>query len=138
MSGWAFLDILDRLAELSQPDTGVRWITLTGLDGYRSCVALDDARKPEVLLADRLAGEPLGVGQGAPCRLITPRQYGYKSVKHVVLMEYCNRYDDGSARWASHPRGRVDREERSAWLPGWTWRRIWPRVVEHRRRNLDA
>ena len=37
-----------------------------GLDRYRSVVEIDDALAPDVLLADRLDGEPLTPAHGAP------------------------------------------------------------------------
>lgn len=111
-----------------------RWVTFTGLDGYRACLRLYDALAPDVLLADRLAGAPLGAGHGSPARLVAPAHYGYKSVKHLCVIEYSRNYDPGSARWAAHPRGRVAPEERSRYLPGPAWRLIWRALLPKVRR----
>ncbi|WP_203920254.1 molybdopterin-dependent oxidoreductase [Rugosimonospora africana] len=114
-----------------------RWVTVIGLDGYRACIRLDDALADDVLLADHLAGAPLGAEHGAPLRLVAPAHYGYKSVKHVCAIEYRRDYDPGSAHWAAHPRGRVAREERSRYLPGPLWRLIWRAVLPKVRRLYD-
>ncbi|TCP46780.1 molybdopterin-dependent oxidoreductase-like protein [Tamaricihabitans halophyticus] len=131
-SGVSFRAVHELLAERVQPHPGCRWVRFTGLDGYRSCLALDDALADDVLLADALNGQQLTVDEGAPARLVAPAHYGYKSVRHVCAIEYLRAYDSGSARWLGHPRARVAREERSRFLPGRAWRPIWrallPRV----------
>lgn len=101
------------------------WVCFIGLDGYRACLRLDDALADDVLLADRLDGRPLGFDHGAPVRLVAPAHYGYKSVKHLTSIRYRETYDPGPAGFMAHPRGRVDREERSRFLPGPLWRPVW-------------
>jgi DMSO/TMAO reductase YedYZ molybdopterin-dependent catalytic subunit len=41
-----------------------------------------------LLLADRLNGAKLTPDHGAPPRLVAPMHYGYKSVKHLTVLEY--------------------------------------------------
>jgi len=41
------------------------------------------------------------------------------------MIELRRHYDPGVDGWRCHPRGRVDREERSRYLPGWAWRHVW-------------
>lgn len=135
--GVLFRDVHAALAARVGVARSARWITVTGLDGYRACLRLDDAIGHDVLLADRLAGAPLSVGNGAPVRLVAPAHYGYKSVKHVCAIEYRRDYDPGSARWAAHPRGRVANEERSRYLPGAAWRLIWRTLLPRVRRLYD-
>ncbi|WP_245617394.1 molybdopterin-dependent oxidoreductase [Amycolatopsis taiwanensis] len=113
------------------------WVSVKGLDGYHACLRLDDALADDVLLADRLDGAPLPTEHGAPLRLVAPAHYGYKSVKHVCAIEYRRTYSPGSARWAAHPRGRVEREERSRYLPGPFWRVIWRAALPRVRRRYD-
>ncbi|RJQ81812.1 hypothetical protein D5S17_04370 [Pseudonocardiaceae bacterium YIM PH 21723] len=98
------------------------------LDGYRSCQRL----------AGHLGGEPLRAEHGAPIRLVSSAQYAYKSVKHVIAIEYRRDYDPGPARWAAHPRGRVEHEERSRFLPGPLWRPIWRAVLPGVRRRFGC
>ena len=53
----------------------VRWSGVRFAD-----LPLEDLLAPDVLLADRLEGQPLPVAHGAPLRLVAPAHYGYKSV----------------------------------------------------------
>jgi DMSO/TMAO reductase YedYZ molybdopterin-dependent catalytic subunit len=127
-SGVAFADLWRWLPEVA--DLGdVRWLGLTGADGWRACLSLSDALAADVLLADRLNGEPLPIDHGAPLRLVAPAHYGYKSVKHVTAMTLLTDYRAGTAAWAEHPRARVAEEERSRGLPGWAYRRIYRAIM---------
>lgn len=123
--GVPFAAVHELVTGLVRPHPRATWVTVTGLDGYRACLRLDDALADDVLLADSLDGEPLTGPHGAPLRLVVPRSYGYKSVRHVCALDYRLAYDAGSAGWLAHPRGRVDREERSRLLPGPVWRAVW-------------
>jgi DMSO/TMAO reductase YedYZ molybdopterin-dependent catalytic subunit len=136
-SGWRFSDVYARLAERATPRTGVRWVVLAGLDGFRACLALADALAPDVLLADRLDGDPLPVAHGAPLRLVAPAHYGYKSVKHLAHIELSRGYRPGSAGWREHPRGRVGAEERSRGLPGPAARLLWRAALPTVRRAFE-
>src|SRR5205807_1379906 len=73
-----------------------------------------------VVLADRLDGEPLSLEHGAPFRLVVPDLYAYKSVKHVSTIRLRKDFRRGLAdrQTLSHPRGRVALEERGRGLPG--------------------
>ncbi|MFL6129903.1 MAG: molybdopterin-dependent oxidoreductase [Mycobacteriales bacterium] len=133
-SGVRLRDVLERLAEQVEPRPDARWLRLTGLDGYWTCLRIDDATAEEVLLADRLAGEPLPPAHGAPVRVVAPAHYGYKSVKHLVGIDFLRRYAAGPAGWKGHPRGRVAEEERSRLLPGAVWRRVWRSTLPFLRR----
>ncbi|MFC7546483.1 molybdopterin-dependent oxidoreductase [Plantactinospora sp. GCM10030261] len=135
--GVPFAAVLAYLTELVRPHRDVRWVTLTGLDGYRACLRLDDATAPDVLLADTLDGAPLDLAAGAPVRLVAPEHYGYKSVRHVAAIDFRTRYDSGSAGWLAHPRARVAREERSRGLPGVLWRPVWRWSQPRVRRRYD-
>jgi len=136
--GVPFRAVHDALAARVGISPAARWVTFTGLDGYRACLRLDDALADGVLLADRLAGAPLGADHGAPVRLVAPAHYGYKSVKHVSAIAYRRGYEPGSARWAAHPRGRVAHEERSRYLPGPAWRLIWRTLLPTVRRGYGS
>jgi len=109
----------DVLVSRFRPHPDVAWITCFGDDGYRATLALEDALSEDVLLADQLDGEPLGVVHGAALRLVSPAQYGYKSVKHVSGLALRRRPPERLSYGLEHPRGRVDREERHAFLPPW-------------------
>lgn len=127
--GVPFREVHEVLRRRVEPHPKCRWVVFAGLDGFRSCLALDDALAADVLLADSLAGQPLDADAGAPLRLVAPAHYGYKSVRHVCAIEYVTSYDGGSAGWKAHRRGRVELEERSALLRGRIWRPLFRRFV---------
>ncbi len=124
-SGVLLREVLGRLTDVVCPHPRARWLLATGLDGFAARLRLDDALADDVLLADALDGAPLPTAHGAPVRLVAPSHYGYKSVKHLVCLEYRLADPGGSAGWKEHPRGRVAHEERSRLLPGPLWRRAW-------------
>lgn len=136
-SGLAAGDVIGELVRLVRPHPAVRWVHLRGLDGFGACLLLEDAVAGDVLLADRMGGEPLPVEHGAPLRLVAPAHYGYKSVKHLCAIEFRRRYRAGPAGWMEHPRARVATEERSRALPGRWYRPLWRTLVPTVRRAHD-
>ena len=139
--GVAFADVYGevvapRLADASH----VTHVVFEGLDGYRSVVRLEDALGDDVLLADRLDGRPLDGDHGAPVRLVSPRQYGFISTKHLCRIELhhaephvplhpsrrIRRFLD---LVKPHPRARVEREERHRYLPAALVRPLYRRLV---------
>lgn len=107
------------------PHAAATQVALRGQDGARTAMLLEDLMASDVLLADRLNGEPLSVDHGAPLRLIAPAHYGYKSVKHLCGVE-CHSpaadYRVSGFRFMDHPRARVAFEERGRGVPGWLLR----------------
>jgi DMSO/TMAO reductase YedYZ molybdopterin-dependent catalytic subunit len=93
-----------------RPAEDVSWLRLTGLDGASATVALEDALRDDVLLADSLGGEPLTLVHGAPIRFVSPSQYAYKSVKHLASIELS--VDQPVLGDDEHPRARIAFEER--------------------------
>ncbi|SHF99911.1 molybdopterin-dependent oxidoreductase [Streptoalloteichus hindustanus] len=136
--GVPFREAHEWLTGKVKPHPRCAWVVFVGLDGYRSCLRLDDALAEDVLLVDSLDGRPLTVELGAPLRLVAPAHYGYKSVRHVCAVEYRLKYDAGPGGWKGHPRGRVAHEERSRLLPGWLWRSVWRRALPLARRRYEA
>jgi len=124
-SGVRFRDVWETFTT-PKPDTAGDYglVVLRCQDGYRTSLPLADLLAPEVLLADRLNGQPLSVEHGAPIRLVAPAHYGYKSAKHLIGIEF--RADDRSYRpllgLLDHPRARVALEERGRVFPGWILR----------------
>ena len=100
----------DLVVPRCQPSQDVAWLHLVGVDGGAAVVALEDALHDDVLLADSLDGEPLTLVHGAPIRFVSPAQYAYKSVKHLVSVEMSVEQPPLGAD--EHPRARVALEER--------------------------
>lgn len=85
-------------------------------DRRRTAFTWQDAVADDVLVATGLNGAPLDDRHGAPLRLVAPGQYGYKSVKHLVGIDF--RADEPRADPKEHLRARVDFEERHPRLRG--------------------
>ena len=121
------------------PEPGVSHILFEGADGFRATLALEDAFDEDVLLADQLGGTALGRDHGAPVRLLSPKQYGYKSTKHLCCIELRTREPaDGHRKPVlrilvglvkPHPRARVSEQERHRYLPAWVVRGIYRKLI---------
>ena len=122
--------------------TTVTHLSFAGLDGYASVVTLEDALADDVLLAERLDGQPLDLDHGAPVRLVSPAQYGFMSTKHLCRIEVHTREPRGvrAAHPFSrlmlhgplvkrHPRARVWEEERHPYLPARLLRPLYHLVI---------
>ena len=124
--GFRFKDVWDTfVAPHVQPVSEHRLAVLRCQDGYRTALPLADLLKPDVLIVDRLNGQPLTLEHGAPVRLIAPAHYGYKSAKHLRSIELWpedREYRPLMPRLMDHPRARVAVEERGRFLPGWLLR----------------
>jgi len=94
------------------PAADAQCVVVEGLDGARAVLLLEDALASDVVLADRLDGGPLDLAHGAPLRLVSPRQYGYKSIKHVHRIEVHLTPPTSAYGPKEHLRARVDAEER--------------------------
>lgn len=124
--GVRFADFYRRFVEPAlEPGTTVTHLAFEGLDGAASVVELRDALADDVLLADRLNGRRLDGDHGAPIRLVSPRQYGFISTKHLCLVEVCaalpaHRLGTGilDRLIEGHPRARVWHEERHGRVAG--------------------
>lgn len=105
---------------LIEPGASISHVVFEGLDGFRSIVLLEDALADDVLIADRLDGQPLNSDHGAPVRLVSPSQYGFVNIKHLCHIEFHTSEPPVPDRFspvAAHPRARVWQEERHRFLP---------------------
>ena len=59
-----------------------------GYDTYPTNVAIEEALKPDVLLAHTVYGMPLEKEHGGPCRMITPQLYAWKGSKWIKRIEF--------------------------------------------------
>jgi DMSO/TMAO reductase YedYZ molybdopterin-dependent catalytic subunit len=114
-----------------QPGTSVTHVVCRGLDGWESVMTIEDALADDVLIAENLNGHPLDGDHGAPVRLVSPRQYGYVSVKHLCRIEVLTaapKRAEGPL-FRTHPRGRVWEEERHGLLPAWVVRPVYRTLI---------
>ena len=93
-------------------------------DGLSAVFVTEDLTHPDVLLATHLDGEPLNRRHGAPLRLVSPGQYGYKNAKHLVAIDFRHDEPESTLGAKEHLRARVAEEERHSSLPSWAVR--WP------------
>jgi len=133
-SGWRFRDFYEQLVvPRVQPEAGATLVVLRAQDGLAQSLPLEDLLAPDVLLADRLDGEPLDVAHGAPLRLVAPAHYGCKSVRHLNAVEFwrdARHYRfPGPRLLMNHPRARVMHEERGRVFPPWVFRSVFPAMV---------
>ena len=107
------------------PAVGFALVEARGRDGYKVVLCLEDLLGDEVLLARELDGNPLDARHGAPLRVVSPAQYGYKSVKHLTGLRLRGERPPGRLE---HLRGRVALEERHDRVPGnllrWPYRAL--------------
>lgn len=139
--GVAFETFYDTVIKPSlQLETSIAHVVFGGLDGYQSLVSIEDALADDVLIADRLDGAPLDGDHGAPARLVSPKQYGFVSTKHLCRIELhtrepARRYHRspltqlGLQLVKPHPRARVWHEERHRYLPAWAVRPVYHRII---------
>jgi DMSO/TMAO reductase YedYZ molybdopterin-dependent catalytic subunit len=82
--GVRLADLLDR-AGVQPEGTALRF---TSFDGeYTESLTLGQARRPDVIVAYELEGDPIGSDHGGPVRLYVAPMYGYKSAKWLDGIE---------------------------------------------------
>jgi DMSO/TMAO reductase YedYZ molybdopterin-dependent catalytic subunit len=82
--GFRFGDLLEDV----KPLKAAKAVRFDCHDKWYEYMSLEEMAAPRVLLALRMAGEPLTDQHGAPLRLIDPARYGYKSCKLITKMTF--------------------------------------------------
>ena len=79
---------LGHLLDLAGPTRQATAVRLTSFDGtYTESLTLDQARRPDVLVALQMLGAPVTHDHGGPVRLYVAPMYGYKSLKWLSGIE---------------------------------------------------
>lgn len=83
---WIGVRLADLLA-LAAPTEAAVHLMCHAYDGYTTNVALEEALKPDVLLAHTVDGRELAIEHGGPVRMITPQLYAWKGAKWISRVE---------------------------------------------------
>lgn len=76
--------LVSQLLDLARPRPGAKAVSFDSADGiYVDSLTLDEAHRPDVLLAHHINGAALSQDRGAALRLVIPFMFGYKGVKWV-------------------------------------------------------
>ena len=74
--------LLSTLLDRAGADSDQHALRFFSYDGaYTESLTMSQARRPDVLVADRIDGGPIGRRHGGPARLLVAPMYGYKSCK---------------------------------------------------------
>jgi DMSO/TMAO reductase YedYZ molybdopterin-dependent catalytic subunit len=84
---WKGVRFID-LAAVAIPKDTATHILCHGFDNYTTNISLEEALKPDVLLAHTVEGQPLPKEHGGPVRMITPQLYAWKGSKWISRIEF--------------------------------------------------
>jgi DMSO/TMAO reductase YedYZ molybdopterin-dependent catalytic subunit len=88
--------LLSDLLDAAGVEAGATALTFTSFDGaYTESLTMDQARRPDVLVATTMYGKPIEPKHGAPVRLIVAPMYGYKSIKWLSGIDVVNKVVPG-------------------------------------------
>ncbi len=87
---WVGVRLID-LAALVMPKETATHILCYGYDTYTTNVSMEEALKPDVLLAHTVYGQPLEKQHGGPVRMITPQLYAWKGSKWIKRIEFLSK-----------------------------------------------
>ncbi|HEY8946984.1 MAG TPA: molybdopterin-dependent oxidoreductase [Polyangiaceae bacterium] len=113
---WSRMDLrfsgvrLSEVLALAEPEETATHLMCHGYDGYSTNLSLEEALKPDVLLAFGVDGKPLPKEHGGPVRVITPQLYAWKGSKWISRLELLDR--DRPGFW----------EERGYSMTAYPWR----------------
>lgn len=124
VTGWRVLDVpwqgvrLSEILRRAGVASNAKAVTFTSFDGaYTESLTLDQAMRPDMMIATAMYGKPITTAHGGPVRLYAASMYGYKSIKwlggievrdHVVPGYWEDRGYDVDA-WVGRSNGRDDK-----------------------------
>lgn len=94
VTGWSRLDMrwegvaFETLAALARPTLAATHVMFHSYDGYSTNLPIEEALKPDVILAHRVDGAPLPTEHGGPVRVVTPQLWAWKGAKWVRRVEF--------------------------------------------------
>jgi DMSO/TMAO reductase YedYZ molybdopterin-dependent catalytic subunit len=124
VTGWRVPDVhwegvrLSEVLDAAGVKVGARALAFESYDGLDTeSLTLDQARRPDVIVAYRMLGAPITTEHGGPVRLYVAPMYGYKSLKWLsairVVEEAAPGYWEQNGysidAWIGSSNGRSDR-----------------------------
>lgn len=91
---WAGVQILE-LAEMAGVRSTARYVVFEAAHGYTANVPLNEALKPNALVAYRYEGDPIPNANGAPVRGLVPDLYFWKSAKWLTGIRFMEEDEPG-------------------------------------------
>jgi DMSO/TMAO reductase YedYZ molybdopterin-dependent catalytic subunit len=114
---WTGVPLHEVLASVGITAAAAPFLVARTGDRRKAVFLWEDAIAPNVILATHLDGAALDDRHGAPLRLVSPSQFGYKSVKHLVSIDF--RAEKPKLGSKEHLRARVAHQERHPRRPSW-------------------
>jgi len=123
VTGWRVEDVpwsgvrLSTLLDAAKVRPAAHALVLRSFDGtYAESLTLDQARRPDVMVALQMYGKPVTRAHGGPVRLYVAPMYGYKSLKWLDSIEivpevvpgYWERLGYDIDAWIGRSNGRDD------------------------------
>jgi DMSO/TMAO reductase YedYZ molybdopterin-dependent catalytic subunit len=93
VTGWSILDLafrgvrLEDILALASPAAEATHVMCHGHDGYSTNLPLEEAVKPDVLVAHAIEGKPISRERGGPVRVVTPQLWAWKGAKWLSRIE---------------------------------------------------
>lgn len=92
---WVGVPLAD-LVRRAGPLPAGKALRFTSYDGvYTESLTLDQAKRPDIIVAYEMLGGPITQDHGGPVRLYVPPMYGYKSIKWLRSIEVTDRVEPG-------------------------------------------
>ncbi|HEX4539335.1 MAG TPA: molybdopterin-dependent oxidoreductase [Acidimicrobiales bacterium] len=123
VTGWRVPDVhwagvrLSEILRAAGVQPGAKALTFESYDGTDfESLTLDQAARPDVIVADRMLGGPVTSEHGGPVRLYVAPMYGYKSLKWLSAIRVVDRVEPGFWEengydvdaWVGNSNGRSD------------------------------
>jgi len=113
---WTGVPLREVLVSVGIDSPPATYLLAKAHDGGRGHFLASDTFGEDVIVATHLNGKLLGARHGGPLRLVAPRLYAYKSVKHLAAIDF--RTKPPTRLGKAHLRARVALEERHPKRPG--------------------
>jgi DMSO/TMAO reductase YedYZ molybdopterin-dependent catalytic subunit len=102
VTGWRVPDVhwegvrLADILDMAGVQSGAKALSFDSYDGLDTeSLTLDQARRPDVIVAYRMLGAPITTEHGGPVRLYVAPMYGYKSLKWLSAIRVVDHVEPG-------------------------------------------